>query len=140
MARLLKLVSTIAPAALLAALALLAATGNLLSTSPLAIGLQLGALGLIVWARRSFPSRAFRVSAGPGGDRVIRQGPYRLIRHPMYAGALVFFWVAIVAHPAWWTGLLGLVVTAAAGGRIAWEERLLRERLDGYAEYVRDTK
>lgn len=106
----------------------------------MAIGLQLGAFGLIVWARRSFPSRAFRVSAGPGGDRVIRQGPYRLIRHPMYAGALIFFWVAIVAHPTWWTGLLGLVVTAAAGGRIAWEERLLRERFDGYAEYVRDTK
>ena len=77
------LVTRFALGAVVAALAILAATHNLFSPSPLVIGTQVFAAGLAVWARRSFPAGAFRVTATPAADSVVRGGPYRLIRHPM---------------------------------------------------------
>jgi protein-S-isoprenylcysteine O-methyltransferase Ste14 len=122
------------------ALIVLAATGNLVSLSPFAIAAQVLAVGLAVWARRSFPAGAFRVSAGPGGNSVIRRGPYRLIRHPMYAGALLFLWAAVLSHLSLWTGVVGLVTTTIVAIRIGIEERVLRERYTDYDTYAQATK
>jgi protein-S-isoprenylcysteine O-methyltransferase Ste14 len=122
------------------ALIILAATGNLVSLSPFAIAAQVLAVGLAVWARRSFPAGAFRVSAGPGGNSVIRRGPYRLIRHPMYAGALLFLWAAVLSHLSLWTGVVGLVTTTIVAIRIGIEERVLRERYIDYDTYAQTTK
>lgn len=80
------------------ALVVLGATGSLFSSAPPVVAAQLLALGLSAWARRSFPTGGFRVAAEPGADALIRRGPYRLIRHPMYAAALLFIWAAVLAH------------------------------------------
>lgn len=119
---------------------ILAATGNLLSASPIVIAVQVGAMALSVWARRSFPKDAFRVVAVPGAPSVIRRGPYRSIRHPMYSGALIFIWSAVLSHMSPWTLVLGAVVTAVVAARVVVEERLLRQRYPEYDAYARTTK
>jgi len=133
-------ISRFALAVVIGALIVLAATGNLVSFSPFAIAAQLLAFGLAVWARRSFPAGAFRVSAGPGANSVIRQGPYRLIRHPMYAGALLFIWAAVLSHLSLWTVVVAVVVTTIVAIRIDIEERVLRERYIDYDTYAQTTK
>jgi protein-S-isoprenylcysteine O-methyltransferase Ste14 len=125
---------------LLLGLACLAARGSLFSRSPIVIAVQLLAVALTVSARRSFSAGQFRVTADPGSGTLVRRGPYRLIRHPMYTGALLFLWTGIVAHWSTVPVVVGLVVTALGAIRVADEERLLRDRFPDYAEYARGTK
>ena len=65
---------------------------------------------------------------------LIDTGPYRLIRHPMYAGALLMF-VGTFALVSWW----GLAAFPLMVGMLVWrltaEERFLVEQLAGYSEY-----
>jgi protein-S-isoprenylcysteine O-methyltransferase Ste14 len=71
---------------------------------------------------------------------VIRRGPYRLIRHPMYAAALVLIWATVLSHPSLLCLLVGAAVTVVVMPRILDEERRLRDRYPKYADYARSTK
>ena len=69
------------------------------------------------------------------GQRVISTGPYAMVRHPMYSGALVLMLGIPLALGSWW-GLLTLVPgVAVLVWRILDEERFLSENLAGYREY-----
>ena len=74
------------------------------------------------------------------GQSVVSTGPYRYVRHPMYASTLLFFPGSALLLGSWWglmfcTVLLGLLVW-----RIPLEERMLENGLDGYDEYERDVR
>jgi protein-S-isoprenylcysteine O-methyltransferase Ste14 len=124
----------------IAALIMLGASGNLISTSPFVIAIQVLAVGLSVWARASFPSRTFRIDATPASSTMIRQGPYRFIRHPMYSAVLLFIWSAVFSHLGLWTLVLLVVVTAVVASRIAFEEQTLQKQYPDYAAFVNETK
>ena len=72
---------------------------------------------------------------------IVEEGPYRLIRHPGYAGSLLT-WTGFaltsgsLSTVVVVTGLLG----RAYRRRITAEEALLRRDLPGYAEYSHGTK
>lgn len=125
---------------IVSAIVLLGVTGNLFSASPFAIAAQIAAVALIVWARVSFQKGTFRVTAAPGGTSIIRRGPYRFIRHPMYAAALLFVWAAVASHPSTWTIAIGVAGTALVISRVFAEERLLRATFPEYLDYSRSTK
>ena len=133
-------VSALPLVVLVASLVYLAVTHSLFSLSPIVIALQLIAVALNLSARFAFPRDAFRVSAAPGGSEIIRRGPYRFIRHPMYAAALLFMWTGILSHGSWPAVSVGIVVSAFVCARVIAEERLLRERFPGYVAYARSTK
>jgi len=122
------------------AIVVLAATGNLFSSSLFVIAAQIAAVGLNVWARRSFQKGTFRVSAAPGGSSIIRCGPYRFMRHPMYAAALLFVWTAVVSHVSVLTLAIGIAVTVLVIARVIAEERLLSAKYPEYQDYIRSTK
>lgn len=122
------------------AVVLLAATRSLFSSSVVVIAAQLLAVGIMMWARRSFPAKSFRVDAIPSAETVIRRGPYRWIRHPMYSAAMLFIWAAVLSHLSIWTAAIGVVVTIVAALRVVFEERFLRDRYPDYAAYARVTK
>lgn len=124
----------------ISAIAVLAATGNLFAASAPVIALQVIAVGLSVWSRRSFPKGAFRVAAVPGADSIIRRGPYRFIRHPMYAAVLLFIWTAVLGHRSLFTVIVGAIVTLVVATRVVAEERVLRARYPDYADYAGSTK
>ena len=124
----------------ISAIAVLAATGNLFAASLPVIALQVIAVGLNLWSRRSFPKGAFRVAAAPGADSVIRRGPYRFIRHPMYAAMLLFICTAVLSHRSLFTVIVGAIVTLVVATRVVAEERILRARYPDYADYAHSTK
>ena len=69
-------------------------------------------------------------------QRVISTGPYAIVRHPMYAAALILMLGIPLALGSWW-GLLALLPgVPALVWRILDEERLLKRDLPGYAEYT----
>jgi len=122
------------------AVVLLAATDRLFSSSVAVMTSQLLAVGIAIWARRSFPTKTFRVDAAPSAETVIRRGPYRLILHPMYFAALLFIWAGVLSHRSLWTMAIGTVVTIVAALRVIFEERFLRDRYPEYAAYAHVTK
>lgn len=70
------------------------------------------------------------------GQAVISTGPYAVIRHPLYAGVLLFFPSTSLMLGSWW-GLAATVMLA--GGlvaRTAMEDRELKRGLTGYSNYA----
>jgi protein-S-isoprenylcysteine O-methyltransferase Ste14 len=85
-----------------------------------------------VFRENSFSASTIQIAEG---QTVISTGPYALVRHPMYAGALVMLLALPVALGSWW-GLLGVVLKLSVLiWRLLDEERFLRQNLAGYAQY-----
>ncbi|MFJ2986235.1 methyltransferase family protein [Collimonas sp. NPDC087041] len=69
------------------------------------------------------------------GQQVISTGPYALVRHPMYAGALPLLAGIPLALGAWWGLLMLVFVMPVLVWRLLDEEKFLRKNLAGYADY-----
>src|ERR1019366_5137395 len=91
----------------------------------------------LVFRANTFTSAVIEVAAE---QRVIETGPYAIVRHPMYSGALVMF-IRVPLALGFFVGLLTFVPFAAT---IVWrlldEERFLSSRLTGYAGYRDKTR
>ena len=133
-------VSRLAGVIMVAGVIVLIASGSFFDASPVVIACQVGAIALAGWARSAFARGQFRASPVPSGDGVIRRGPYRFIRHPMYAAALLLIWATVIGRPSPLGLIVGAVVTLAVIPRIRDEERRLRERYPDYPEYARTTR
>jgi protein-S-isoprenylcysteine O-methyltransferase Ste14 len=70
------------------------------------------------------------------GQTVVTTGPYRHVRHPMYAGALFFFLGAPLLLGSWYGLALVPVLIAMLAFRTVMEERMLTAELEGYREYA----
>lgn len=76
------------------------------------------------------------------GHALVRNGPYRLLRHPSYTGALLtFYGFALALGTVWGLAVIAIVVTAAFLRRIKVEEAVLRDAFpQAYPDYARQTK
>ncbi len=70
------------------------------------------------------------------GHQVETRGPYRYVRHPGYAGAIVGALALPLALGSRWALLPTVVGASGFVLRTALEDRVLLEELDGYAEYA----
>ena len=71
------------------------------------------------------------------GQQVISTGPYALVRHPMYVGALIMVFGVAPALGSYWGLLFMLLNVPILVLRIVDEEKMLASDLDGYADYMR---
>ena len=70
-------------------------------------------------------------------QHVIDTGPYRLVRHPGYATALLLFLGMPLALGSLWALAPAALACALLILRTVWEDRLLRAELPGYPDYAR---
>ena len=86
----------------------------------------------LVYRENTFTSATIEVAPG---QTVISTGPYDIVRHPMYASALVYLLGTPLALGSYW-GLVPLVATIPfLIWRLFDEEKLLAEKLPGYVDY-----
>ncbi len=98
--------------------------------------LLLGSFYLFFLTFRENPYLSPAVRVQPErGQTVISTGPYRYVRHPMYAGVIPFM-VGTTFLLGSWYGLLGLILVVGIGFRAVREERVLRAELPGYDAYM----
>ena len=112
----------------------------ILATTPVTITAQVLALVLMLWARQTFGWRSFHAAANPTQGALVTRGPYRFLRHPIYAAVLLFLSAAIVSHLSLVNVLLALIAACAVAVRIVAEERLLIGRYPEYPAYAARTK
>jgi protein-S-isoprenylcysteine O-methyltransferase Ste14 len=74
------------------------------------------------------------------GQSVVSTGPYRYVRHPMYASMFLFFPAGALLLGSWWGLMLCAVLLGLLVWRIPLEERMLENGLAGYDEYVRKVR
>jgi protein-S-isoprenylcysteine O-methyltransferase Ste14 len=132
--------SIIAFAVSVAALAALIFRESILAVGFIGISIQVLSAMLMVWARVTFGHRSFHASATPTKGGLITSGPYRFIRHPIYASLMYFYWTAIATHFTLIEMVLGIVITIGFIIRILAEERLILEHYPEYAAYAVRTK
>lgn len=113
-----------------------------------------GAAGLLVWqvaglaavlaggafttwamAANNFFAATVRIQTDRG-HAVVTGGPYGLVRHPGYLGAIIYYAGAPLALGSWWAFLPAGLTIALVCLRTALEDRTLQAELPGYAEYA----
>jgi protein-S-isoprenylcysteine O-methyltransferase Ste14 len=89
-------------------------------------------LVFLVFKENTFASGTIEVGAE---QKVIATGPYALVRHPMYIGALVMLIGVPLALGSLW-GLIAIVpMVVVLVARLLDEEKFLAKNLAGYSEY-----
>lgn len=91
----------------------------------------------LVFRENTYTSAIIEVAAE---QRVISTGPYSLVRHPMYSGAMLLL-VATPLALGSWVGLpFAIPVILVIVARLLDEEKYLAANLPGYDEYRRKVK
>jgi protein-S-isoprenylcysteine O-methyltransferase Ste14 len=74
------------------------------------------------------------------GHQVVTTGPYRFVRHPMYAGVLLIY----AGTPLMWGSGAAIGASVLLAALFIWrtyeEDRTLRRELPGYPEYAKCTR
>jgi len=103
--------------------------------------LMIAALVLIGWTMGENPH--FESTVRIQSDRhhrVIATGPYRLVRHPGYAAAIVLLHGMALLLGSGWALVPALLATVGLVVRTALEDRFLKENLDGYELFTHRTQ
>jgi protein-S-isoprenylcysteine O-methyltransferase Ste14 len=89
-------------------------------------------LVFLVYRENTFTAATIEVTAG---QKVVTTGPYAMVRHPMYASAILYIVGTPLALGSYW----GLLAVAAMMPFLIWrlldEERVLTRNLPGYRDY-----
>jgi protein-S-isoprenylcysteine O-methyltransferase Ste14 len=104
------------------------------------LGIFLTALGYAIsaWAfiENRFFSSVVRIQKDRG-HAVCDSGPYRIVRHPGYAGNILPLLGIVLALSSLWTIIPAVVALVIAVIRTALEDQTLQEELPGYRDYAR---
>jgi protein-S-isoprenylcysteine O-methyltransferase Ste14 len=107
-----------------------------LSTSLVIAGNVLVASGFLiifrVFQENTFTSGVIEIDHE---QKVISTGPYAIVRHPMYLGALIMLLGIPLALGSSWGLLTMIPMTYVIVWRLLEEEEFLAKNLPGYAEY-----
>jgi protein-S-isoprenylcysteine O-methyltransferase Ste14 len=90
-----------------------------------------------VFKENSYTSAVVEVGTD---QKVICTGPYAVVRHPMYSGALLLFFFMPISLGSWWALLLALPMFVVIVLRLLDEEKFLLRSLAGYGEYCQNVR
>ena len=102
-----------------------------------------GALGILlsqyvfwlVFRANSFAAPVVKIQKDRG-HAIATTGPYAVVRHPMYAGAILFFIGTPLLLGSWYGLALAPILVIGFAVRAVLEERTLSAQLPGYADYA----
>jgi protein-S-isoprenylcysteine O-methyltransferase Ste14 len=86
----------------------------------------------LVYRENTYTSATIEVAAN---QKVIESGPYALVRHPMYASALLYLLGTPLALGSYWGLLPFVAVIPLLIWRLFDEEKMLTRELEGYRQY-----
>jgi protein-S-isoprenylcysteine O-methyltransferase Ste14 len=97
------------------------------------------AISVAAFAYNSFAAPQLRIQT-QRGQHLITNGPYAVVRHPLYAGAIFFFLGVPLLLGSWWGLIMLPLGMAALAWRIGREEDMLRLAFPDYERYAAQVK
>lgn len=88
----------------------------------------------LVFKENSFTSAIIEVNKD---QKVVSTGPYGVVRHPMYSGALLMLLFTPLALGSYWGLIVFIPMFIVIALRVVEEEKFLVKNLSGYVEYRR---
>lgn len=73
-------------------------------------------------------------------QKVVTTGPYAVVRHPMYSGALLMWGFSPLALGSYWGMIPNVLLVVLIVARIRNEEKILNRQLEGYSEYTQKVR
>ena len=101
--------------------------------------LPIGFLFFLVYRENTFASKVVRVQKDRR-QRVIDSGPYKVVRHPMYAAIILMIPAVPLALGSWWALIFAGLVDILFVVRTALEDKTLKDELPGYIDYAKKTR
>ena len=100
-------------------------------------GLVLAAMMFMYWTMRvnSFAAPVVKIQKDRG-QAVVTTGPYAIVRHPLYFGALFYIAGTSLVLGSWWGLAMVPILASLLVVRIGIEEKTLRSGLAGYDDYA----
>ena len=136
----LKFGSLIAFAISILAMIFLFKNNSIISDNIIAIIIQMFAFGLMIWARIIFGFKSFHALANTSKDKLVTNGPYKWLRHPIYAAVIYFFLACIISYPNIETIIAVALIILCTFARMILEEKALLENFAAYDSYYKRTK
>ncbi len=111
--------------------------GFSLAVQIVAIDVCILAYANFAWALASnnFFSQIVRIQTDRG-HAVVADGPYHFVRHPAYAGMLLFELAMSTLLASWWSIVAGALCAILFIIRTTLEDSTLQSELSGYADYA----
>jgi protein-S-isoprenylcysteine O-methyltransferase Ste14 len=91
----------------------------------------------LVFKENSYTSTTIEVKEE---QKVISTGPYGIVRHPMYSGALLMLFFTPLALGSFWGLIIFPPMLTAIAFRLVEEEKFLTKNLRGYSNYCRKVR
>lgn len=98
------------------------------------------ASGIAIWAWVTMGFRRIRILPGvTDKTQLVTSGPYRFIRHPMYAGLMLLTLATLPNDFSIWKFVLWIALTCVLVAKSVIEERVLVDAFPQYHAYQDDT-
>jgi protein-S-isoprenylcysteine O-methyltransferase Ste14 len=124
-----------------ACLGIILLTGPWLAKNPPWLALELLGAALGLWTLWTMRSSRFNILPDVlDGAQLVTAGPYRFIRHPMYATLLLVTLALVLDLPSPLRMVTWLVLLVDLVLKLSYEEGLLVQRFPAYAVYQQSSK
>ena len=116
-------------------------TGPIWASNVGMLGVEWLGVALGLWALRTMTFRNFQIlpEVRPG-SRLVTQGPYQYIRHPMYSALLLVSFALMVDTYSPARLILWIILVIDLWVKLTYEERLLARQFGEYRDYQQRTK
>ena len=107
------------------------------------IGLLFQIIGIVIgiWGIISIRVGNFNIQPEVKSHTLVKSGPYKWIRNPMYVSVILLYLPIVIKHFSWINSLVFMVLLVTLLFKISSEEQFLEERFgDDYVEYKKETK
>ncbi len=104
------------------------------------LAIQIFGICLVIWS--VFEMRKSKINVSPElreGAKLIRSGPYRIIRHPMYLATLIFILPLILDYFTIGRLALFTALIITLNLKLTLEEKLLTESFPDYENYKKSS-
>jgi protein-S-isoprenylcysteine O-methyltransferase len=110
------------------------------NASGIGVMVCLAGMALLVWGRQCLGRNWSQTVSVKKGHELVTSGPYRYVRHPMYAGGLIACLGSAMAGGGAWIFLL-IILGAIFFWRVGAEDKLMAQQFPNqYPDYKKRTK